>query len=146
VVIFLSIDYSTGYQICTVARKIHQHLTDKFRTYDITPEQWVILKKLSEQDKISQRELSDRVDKDPNNIKALIDKLENKSLVKRLVNPDDKRAFLLCITENGKALIKELIPLDERMIMDIEHGLSKEEISKLKSVLSKIHANINNPN
>jgi DNA-binding MarR family transcriptional regulator len=138
----LNIDGSIGYIICTVARKVHQHLTDKFKTYDITPEQWVVLKKLSEQNNISQRELSYRVDKDPNNIKALVDKLENKSLVKRMVNANDKRAFLLCITEKGKKLIEELTPLDEKMIVDLGYGLNNDEINQLKLLLLKICANI----
>lgn len=141
----MNIEDSLGYIICTVARKIHQHLTEKFKENGITPEQWVVLRKLSEEDGISQREIAERVDKDPNNIKVLVDKLESKSYVKRSVNPNDKRAFSLNITAEGLELIKKLKPLDDLMITDIETGLSSDEIASLKNILTRVQMNINQP-
>lgn len=134
----MNTDDSIGYVICTVARKIHQHLTEKFKAYGITPEQWVVLKTVSKNDGISQKELADKVEKDPNNIKVLVDKLETKLLVKRTVNTKDKRAFSLCITPTGNALVNELTPIDEMMLSTIEQDLNGEEMKTLKSLLSKI--------
>ena len=55
---------SLGYDICYTARKIYQFLTKEFKYFDITPEQFVVLVKLSEENGISQMELANRLDKD----------------------------------------------------------------------------------
>ena len=78
---------------CTIARKTHQNLTHKFSPYNITPEQWVVLNQIHINKNISQKKLADIIQKDPNNVKVLVDKLEQKSLIKKAPNPNDKRAF-----------------------------------------------------
>lgn len=87
------LEKSLGYTICTIARKIHQNLTHKFSPYNITPEQWVVLNQIHINKNISQKKLADIIQKDPNNVKVLVDKLEQKALIKRTTNPNDKRAF-----------------------------------------------------
>lgn len=102
----------------------------------------MILKALFEKDHISQKELSLRVEKDPNTIKAIVDKLEKKEYLKRLKNPSDKRAFLLLLTESGYGLVKALESIDNEVIATISEGLSEDEARVLKSALSKIVENL----
>ena len=136
--------YSLGYDICTVARKIIQNLSGRFKDYDITPEQWVILKKLLEEDQISQKELSVRVEKDQNTVKSIIDKLEKKSYVVRQENPNDKRAFLLSLTSTGYEISKLLQPLDDDMLLKMLTNLSEDEVKAFRLTLSKIESNLKN--
>ena len=133
---------SIGYDICSVAREIHQHLSNKFKNFDITPEQWVVLKQLFKEDKISQKELSMRVGKDQNTIKAMVDKLEKKAYIKRQKNKDDKRAFLLTLTIEGRELIDILEPLDQEMLKNIGKDFSQEELILLRKMLSKVTTNL----
>ncbi|WP_051505368.1 MarR family winged helix-turn-helix transcriptional regulator [Sulfurospirillum arcachonense] len=135
---------SIGYDICRTAREIHQHLSFKFKNYDVTPEQWVVLKELFEEDKISQKELSLRVDKDPNTIKAIVDKLEKKGYVNRQKNPSDQRAFLLTLTRSAFELIKQLDPLDENMIANISENFTEEDLKIFRTMLSKVNRNLKN--
>lgn len=53
-----------GYEICQSARKVYQHLDSLFSEFDVTPEQWVIIKCLLQKEGISQKELSIAVRKD----------------------------------------------------------------------------------
>lgn len=137
------IDINTiGYEICLVARKIHQSLTAKFKEFDITPEQWVILKELSKEDKISQNELSFRVEKDKNNIKAIVDKLEKKGYVIREENLNDKRAFLITLTNKAYLLINELKDIDTEFNNDLSKNINEEDIKLFKSLLIKFQKNL----
>lgn len=133
---------SIGFVICTTARKIHQHLTEKFIDYNITPEQWVVLKTLSIQDGISQKEISNLVEKDQNNTKAIVDNLERKEFIIRKKNLSDKRAFSLYVTSKGKKLVDDLSKLDESMLSEISYGIEKEAIDSLYDILYKIQKNI----
>lgn len=83
------LEKSLGYIICTIARKIHQNLTHKFSPYNITPEQWVVLNQFTLIKIYLKKKLADIIQKDPNNVKVLVDKLEQKSLIKRAPNPNN---------------------------------------------------------
>ena len=135
------LEKSLGYTICTIARKIHQNLTHKFSPYNITPEQWVVLNQIHINKNISQKKLADIIQKDPNNVKVLVDKLEQKELIKRASNPNDKRAFFLSTTNKGIELIDTLNEVDISVISDVEKSLTKEENILLLELLSKIEKN-----
>ena len=129
------LEKSLGYTICTIARKIHQNLTHKFSPYNITPEQWVVLNQIHINENISQKKLADIIQKDPNNVKALVDKLEQKT------NPNDKRAFSLSTTDKGIELINTLNQVDISVISDVEKSLTAQENIQLLELLSKIEKN-----
>ncbi|STY70529.1 Salmolysin [Megamonas hypermegale] len=135
------LEKSLGYTICTIARKIHQNLTHKFSPYNITPEQWIVLNQIHINKNISQKKLADIIQKDPNNVKVLVDKLEQKDLIKRASNPNDKRAFFLSTTNKGIELINTLNKVDISVISDVEKSLTKEENIMLLELLSKIEKN-----
>lgn len=132
-----------GYELCTIARFIHQFLTKELKSFDITPEQWIILKTLLEHEGISQKNIANYIQKDSNNTKAIIDKLENKGLIKKIQNIKDKRAFSLLVTEKGKTLSKELIEIDNNMLSQLSNSLSKSDFIHLNKIFFKLKQNIN---
>lgn len=133
---------SVGYEICQTARKVYQHLDSLFTEYDITPEQWVIVKQLLQEEGISQKELSIAVRKDQNTTKAIVDKLTNKGYVHRVENPQDRRAFILTLTPKAKGIAPKLAKLDEEMIEALQKGFSQGEIESLLSTLKRIQSNL----
>lgn len=131
-----------GYDICYTARKIYQYIGKQIINFDITPEQLIVLKELAKEEGISQKELSIRLDKDQNTVKAMIDKLEVKSFIKRKENKLDKRAFSLYLTEKAK---KELpiIENHENQVLDtIVKELNPNDAEIIKNTLKKIRSNI----
>lgn len=136
--LMVKIKDSLGYTICRVARKIHQQITEAFSPYDMPLGQWVTLKTLAENDGISQKQLSLLLEKDQNNVKAMIDRLERKQLLRREPNMTDRRAFSLAITEEGKSLVQKLAALDEQAIREIEMPLKETERAELRALLAKL--------
>jgi len=139
----LNINDSIGYIISTTGRKLNQYFSLRFQSFDITSEQWSVLNKLAERDGISQRELAEHTEKDSNNITKILDQLERKGWVKRIANPQDRRSFLVYVTDNGLLLIKQLAPLDEELLNDVCASLSADEIALLRKILFQINTNIN---
>lgn len=139
----LNINDSIGYIISTTGRKLNQYFSLRFQSFDITSEQWSVLNKLAERDGISQRELSEHTEKDSNNITKILDQLERKGWVKRISNPQDRRSFLVYVTDDGLLLIKQLAPLDEELLNDVCASLSADEIALLRKFLFQINTNIN---
>lgn len=131
-----------GYEICQSARRVYQYLDSLFSEYDITPEQWAIIKQLLQEEGISQKELSIAVRKDQNTTKAIVDKLTNKGYIHREGNPLDKRAFILTLTPKAREIAPKLSRLDEEMIDTLKEGLSSEELDTLANILKKIQRNL----
>lgn len=112
------------------------------KAYDITPEQWNVLKHLQEKDGISQKDLSYMADKDKTTITRIIDSLEERGALHRHPNPNDGRSFLIYLTEEGRSLIRELQPIPDKVNRLASQQLSDEELLKLKDMLSSLQDQI----
>nr|WP_260847180.1 MarR family transcriptional regulator [Brachyspira hyodysenteriae] len=108
----------------------------------MTPEQLIVLKELAKEEGISQKELSFRLDKDQNTVKAMIDKLELKSFIIRKENKLDKRAFSLFLTYKAKEKLPIMETYESKVLKNIVKELSEEDTDKFVSILEKIRKNI----
>lgn len=131
-----------GYDICYTARKIYQYIGKQIINFDITPEQLIVLKELAKEEGISQKELSIRLDKDQNTVKAMIDKLEVKSFIKRKENKLDKRAFSLYLTEKAKKELPIIGNYENQVLDTIVKELNPNDAEIIKNTLKKIRSNI----
>lgn len=131
-----------GYDICYTARKIYQYIGKQIINFDITPEQLIVLKELAKKEGISQKELSIRLDKDQNTVKAMIDKLEVKSFIKRKENKLDKRAFSLYLTEKAKKELPIIENYENQVLDTIVKELNPNDAEIIKNTLKKIRSNI----
>ena len=133
---------TSGYVICRTARKIHQYMTNSLAEFDITPEQWVVLQIVVEEADLSQQKLAERIEKDKNSTKALVDRLLKKGLLRRQRSDDDKRLYQLRATDRGLALAEEIASLDNTFMQEIEGAVSEEELSMFMQTLIKLEKNI----
>lgn len=133
---------SLGYIITNTGRKITQHLTQKFQGYGITSEQWSVLQTLTEEDGITQAELSRRTEKDPTNVTRILDQLERKELIRREANKGDRRSFLIHVTESGRSLSQELLPVEIEFTKSYLQDLTEEELTLLRRAFQKINSRL----
>lgn len=132
-----------GYEICYTARKIYQLINKRLEQFSITPEQFVVLNKLAEEEGISQKQLALKLDKDQNTIKAIIDKLEKNGFAIRIQNVKDKRAFTLFMTDHAKKIMPVFQEIDKQCVKELCTNLSDEEIETLSKTLKIIRENSN---
>lgn len=76
------------------------------------------------------------------NITYIVDKLEKKGLVTRKPCVQDRRVIYACITEKGKELIEQILPMIEEKLADSFQGCTEEEIRSSLSLLNKLAAKI----
>ena len=95
-------------------RRLHQKSTQVFTRhvraagYDLTPVQFAALDALSHVPGIDQAGLADAVGKDPATIGAVVDRLAQKGLLTRVKSSADRRARVLELTGEGKAVLDAL--------------------------------------
>ena len=135
-------DESLGFVINRTSVAIKKEFAKRLKPYDLTPEQWSILNRLGEQDGLTQKDLADRTYKDQPNTARILDKLERKGLLRRADNPEDRRAFLIFLTDEGKSVRESIIPITTQLNKDAGSGLETKECRQLIALLQKVYANI----
>ena len=135
-------DAPLGYVINKAALMLKNELGRRFKPYDITVEQWRLLNRLWERDGLTQKELAEQIFKDQPNTTRILDKLQKKGIIRREASPDDRRAFIVNLTDEGRILRERLLPIASKTGEDVFMGVSSEEQRLLKGLLNKICANI----
>ena len=129
---------SIGFLLSKAYQRACALYKEKFGNYDLTPQQFGLMRFLWDEDCITQVELSSRSQIDRTTIGGLIDRLEQSGLVKRLPHPEDRRAYRISLTDSGKSLEKELTPLAEELQSAILEPLTREEVEVLTAILRKL--------
>jgi len=98
------LDYDLGYLIYRAASTLKAAMQRSFLEHGltITPIQWTILQKLTENQSLSQVELATMLEKDRPNITRIINVMEKNSLVLREADSKDGRKFLITLTKKGR--------------------------------------------
>ena len=97
-----------------------------------------VLKAIFRADGLTQRELGNALGMFPSNLVKLIDELEEKDLVRRGKSTEDRRSYMLQLTEKGQAVAFELIALTRAHQDRICTSLAPAERKELTRLLQKI--------
>lgn len=131
---------SVGFLLAKAYQRACVLFKEEFEGYDLTPQQFGLLGFLWEEDGITQAELSGRSQIDRTTMGGLIDRLEKEGLLARRSHPEDRRAYRICLTEKGKALQPELMPLAVAVQAKFTAKLDAHEVETLKALLEKIRS------
>jgi DNA-binding MarR family transcriptional regulator len=93
---------------------------------------------------VIQQDMAIKMGKDKSAILRLIDALEEKKLVSRVPDLEDRRKNKLILTDQGNAVIKEFLIIDREVFGDLCAGLTKDELKNFFNVIEKIKDNAQN--
>jgi DNA-binding MarR family transcriptional regulator len=122
----------------TVAKKLTQRQRQSISVVALTPPQYAILGLLWERDGRPLSELASAYCCSPSTVTGIVDTLEKKGLVTRELNPEDRRSYLLQLTEQGEAL-KEATPDPDRIFAGCCPSIEAEELKQLGTLLGKLN-------
>lgn len=138
----MNFEESLGFIIGRTNIKMKNNLAKALKPYDVTPEQWALLNRLWIQDGISQKELSEKSLKDQPTTTRILDKLEQRGLIRRQASPEDRRAFLIYLTGEGRDIKTSLVNNAYQALAEALKGLSGQEQEQLKNLLNRISNNL----
>ena len=110
---------------------------------DISMDQWLVLGPIWQLESPSQKDLGEICLRDKPTITRIIDSLEDKSLVVRFSDQIDHRIKRVILTNAGKQLFYDVLPIMEKTREEVQGDIPEEEIEIFKNVLSKIIKNLN---
>ena len=114
-------------------RRLHQQSTLVFvqRTqeagFDVTPIQFAALDAISNEPGLDQATLAEQIAYDRATIGGVIERLEQKGWVRRVVSERDRRARELSLTPEGQRILKALLPVVRDLQDDILPSLTEAD-------------------
>ena len=133
---------SLGFIIYRADLKLKNYFHRKVKPFGITREQWMILGRLFEEDGISQKDLSEKTLKDQAASTRTLDGMEKRGLIKRQVRPNDRRSFLIYLTDAGQTLRNQIESIAVECLEEAVKGFTKEEVGTLKKLLRRLTSNL----
>jgi len=126
------------------ARRVKQYAQQKFKElkFNVTVDQWLVLKHLYEHECTKQNELADLLSKDNPTLTRIIDLLCEKGLTVRKTHPTDRRSFHVTLTKQGKNKVEQMLPKIARIRLKAWEGLSTGDFAHFQKVLETIYKNL----
>lgn len=108
---------------------------------DITVDQWLLLKALSDNPEATQNELAETVFKDKASVTRIIDILVQSGWLERETDEENRRRSRLTITRKGKNLMEKVMPVVQKYRRTALKDISEADLQKAEKVLNAITAN-----
>ena len=132
---------NSGFYIIRI-KQVNTRLLNKFLAQkNITAfngEQGRILHVLWENDGISNRELSKKSGLAMSSLTTMLERMEEKKLLERRVDENDKRKILIFLTDYAKSLKSEYDEISDKMTEISFEGISDEERLAFEATLEKV--------
>ena len=110
---------------------------------DLTPEQWVIIDRLHEQNGISQTELANGSFKNAPTVSRIIDLLCQKGMTERQRFDNDRRRYKIFLTQKGMETFERANPVALRLREQGWLNLSEEDFEHFTRIVNQIFDNFN---
>lgn len=117
---------------------------ETMNNYDLSPGQPKVLRYLNQHQDCKLRDIASECDIESATVSKMIDNLESKKMITRMINPSNKRAYQLNITDYGKQSLEKW----NKHCLEIENislkGFSEKEKEQFEDYLSRMYENLTN--
>ena len=126
------------------ARKVKHYAQQEFKVmgFNITVDQWLVLKHLYEHPEMKQNALAALINKDNPTLTRIVDLLCKKGLTERILHPSDRRSFIVSLTRAGAKKVEQLKPKIRAVRLKAWEGLTERDFNQFKKILNTIYNNL----
>ena len=126
------------------ARKVKHYAQQQFKVmgFNITVDQWLVLKHLYEHPEMKQNALAELINKDNPTLTRIVDLLCKKGLTERILHPSDRRSFIVSLTKAGQKKVEQLKPKIRAVRLKAWEGLTERDFNQFKKILNTIYSNL----
>ncbi|HEY9644274.1 MAG TPA: MarR family transcriptional regulator [Coleofasciculaceae cyanobacterium] len=108
------------------------------RQLGLTPCQFDVIATLGNTAGMSMRELAEKTLVTKGTLTGIIDRLEDKELVRREVPEDNRRSFIIVLTPKGEEVFEEVFPVHIDYLKERFDRLDSRDLEELRLLLKKL--------
>lgn len=135
-----------GTTIGKLRNKLHRLMKQRYAAeanIKLTVEEFILLTMIkAKTDQILQN-IAIATGKNKSVVMRMIDSLEKKDLVKRTVNPEDRRENLLSTTDMGEQVVAEYHKIEKKLSYELLKGIPDEKVEVFFEVVEEISRRTN---
>ena len=129
-----------GYHLKRSYVQVIEHFHIDMSEVNLRPAEYSILSMIFENDQVTAKKLSKALNIAPPNLVSLIDSLEERQLIAKSINENDRRSQLLSLTEAGEVLLAKAIQTSADSQRKALSNLTTHEVGELISLLRKVYS------
>ncbi|MDZ8051259.1 MAG: MarR family winged helix-turn-helix transcriptional regulator [Aulosira sp. ZfuVER01] len=134
--------YNIGYRIKLLSQLLTRKFTEKLEPFGLTPFHWLVLCCLWEEDGLPTSSIGDKLKQVGGTLTGVLDRMEERGLVRRERDIHDRRIWRIWLTDAGKELETVLPPLAAELRDEAMSGISHAERELFSQLLNRAIANL----
>ena len=127
-----------NYLLTTSQHTVSQFLNGKLCEHDLTPSQYGVLSCLWQREFATPKQISEILGLESSTISGVLDRMQKKGLIERIVNQEDRREVRVIPTKKGKQLEEPITAIIDEINAEVLKCFTEEEVSALKAALKII--------
>ena len=131
-------DIPLGVFISIIHRTRIIHLNNEMKDLELTAGQVPFLMHLSHKEGITQDDLAVHLHIDKGTVARALKKLEDNGFIYREINPQNRRKYLLFLTEKGRHIVPKIHQIDKEWEKSVGSDLSDKEYIQLLNTLQTL--------
>lgn len=134
----MELDQCVNFVLNKAQQSVHQLFKTELLPHGVTPGQYSLLTCLWQENGQTVKQLAERLHLDSSTVTGILDRMEQKGLIKKEADPKDRRALQILLTEKGQTL---RTPLNQAILTANKKALrlmNDNEYKHLKELLYKL--------
>ena len=128
-----------NFLLTTAQHTVFQYLSQRLAPYDITPSQYGILNCLWINDGTClPRQIAELLCLETSTVSGILDRMQKKDLIDRVINPENRREILVMITPKGEALKAPVLKIIDEVNEEVLKDFSPKEAEFIRKSLRQI--------
>jgi len=119
---------SLGFQVNRTANAMKSRFNNFLKSYNLTSEQYVIMKSVQENPDITPTQLSEITLKDKTTITRMLDTLVKNEMLIRTPKLNDRRAYQISWSKKGERSMDEILPITGNVIEKISGQFDEKDL------------------
>lgn len=136
---------SLGFTVSTTGYAIARRFGEVLAPLGLLPREFALLRTVATSEGVTQQAIAEQMRVAPSRMVAFVDSLEQRGLIERRPNPDDRRARALFVTPEGRELLGQAFAVAVEHERRLTSGLSDSEREQLLDLLGRVGAEVGIP-
>ena len=134
--------HNLGYRIKLLSQVLTRTFYERLEPYGLTPFHWVVLCCLWQEDGLATSTIGERLQQVGGTLTGVLDRMEERGLVRRERDPRDRRICRIWLTPEGKQLQDVLPPISRDIYEQAMTDISQAERERLSQLVDQLIANL----
>jgi DNA-binding MarR family transcriptional regulator len=134
--------HDLGYQLKLVSQLTYREFQGRLEPFGITPFHYLVLCCLWQEEGLATSGIAEKIQQLGATLTGVLDRMEERGMVRRERDPQDRRIWRVWLTEEGKSLREVLPPIAAETLEKSLAGVSARDRERLSKILARIVVNL----